>query len=322
MEKAKVLVTGAAGFIGAHLCDILLQSGHSVYAVDNLSNGNFSRIRHLISKPGFFWYEEDLTQIGKWFQTECLLVIHAASLKIPRYDSGLSTLTQNVIMTSQVIQYCKKNKSRLIFCSTSDVYGNLTPPFRETDVLSIGNTQVKRWNYAISKIYSEALISTEAESGTFSYVIVRLFGCYGPGESLNWTGGPHTVFIENILNNQPIEIHGDGQQIRSFVFISDVLRAFLLLINHPELKNEIVNICGDSTEKISIEKLADAIAQSISGKFADKKYIPYSTFGKYEDVKERWGDGSKAFQCINFKPLVSFDEGLKLTIDWHKSMRK
>lgn len=319
-EKKTILITGAAGFIGSHLCESFLNSGFRVIAVDNLSFGKIENIRQFLSRPYFEWFEEDITQPGQWSNKKADVVVHAASLKIPRYDNGVATLTSNVIMTSQVIQYCKIHHSRLIFCSTSDVYGKQNPPFKETDDVVLGSSLIKRWNYALSKLYSEALIAGEAEQHGFSYLILRLFGCYGPKHSLSWRGGPHSVFIEQALQQQSFEIHGDGKQIRSFIYIDDLVKALILAVN-SNVSDEIINVCSSNDEHLTIHELADKINQAVNGENAPKNYIPYSQFGKYEDVMKRWGDGSKAEKLLNFKAETPFEIGLQKTIDWHKSLK-
>lgn len=320
-EKKTILITGAAGFIGAHLCEYFLNSGFRIVAVDNLSFGKIENINPFIDSPFFEWFEEDISQPGKWKSQKTEVVIHAASLKIPRYDNGVATLIENVSMTTQITDYCKIHGSRLIFCSTSDVYGKQNPPFSETDDVVLGSSLIKRWNYALSKLYSEALIAGESAQHGFPYLILRLFGCYGPKHSLSWRGGPHSVFIEQALKNETFDIHGDGEQIRSFIYIDDMVKAIELAVK-SNVSQEIINICSTSNEQLTINALANKINRAMNGTHAPKKYIPYSEFGKYEDVMKRWGDGQKAEKLLGFKAEISFDEGLRKTVEWHKSLKR
>jgi UDP-glucose 4-epimerase len=155
----KIIVTGAAGFIGSHLCGSLIEQGHRVIGIDNLSRGEEVSIHALEHHPNFEFHVEDA---GNWELLNSLqadLVIHLASQKIPRYSSGWETLQENARVSNTVLDYCIKKNVRLLFASTSDVYGkNPTIPYVESSDCLIGPSHIKRWAYATSKLHTEQLM--------------------------------------------------------------------------------------------------------------------------------------------------------------------
>jgi UDP-glucose 4-epimerase len=216
-----------------------------------------------------------------------------------------------------------KSKSRLLFASTSDVYGkNPQTPYHEESDLVLGSSSVKRWAYAASKIASEHLIVGAAQAHDLSAVIFRFFGTYGPRQHRSWWGGPQSVFIDQVLRNESIEIHGDGQQIRSFIYIEDLVNGIVQVIDKPEISG-IYNLCTKPDEAISIEQLARQIHGLIRPAETIKiKHIPYSSFGNYEDVMKRTGLFEKAQRDFGFAPQTDLESGLRKTIEWHQSVKE
>ena len=158
VSMEKILVTGAAGFIGSNLCGALLEKGHEVCAVDNLSQSTTRNIEKHFGCPGFEFVQDDVRdeQAIRRLAEGATVLVHLAAFKIPRYGNALDTLTINVHGTESVLKAAKEHKSRVVFASTSDVYGkNPHLPFIETHDLYLGETNVKRWAYAVSKIMDE-----------------------------------------------------------------------------------------------------------------------------------------------------------------------
>lgn len=317
----KILITGAAGFIGSNLTSRLLEKGHSVIGIDNLDYGFLRNVEDLKKNPNFTFIVGDIANPLILKDVNADIIVHLASQKIPRYTTALRTLEENYLMLRNVVQKCVLNKSKIIFASTSDVYGkNPNIPFNENSDLVMGPTTVKRWAYALSKIYGEQYIIANKDEFDLIYTITRFFGSYGPHQNLTWWGGPQSVFIEKAFKQEPIEIHGDGSQTRTFTYIEDTINALLLCIENNNSDNQIFNTGGKSGE-ISINDLAILIWKLVNGENSTPKinYIPYSTFGNYEDVMRRVPDISKLCSVLNFKPQWDLQKGLKATIEWQKN---
>ncbi len=316
----KILITGVAGFIGSNLASSLLKRGHTVIGIDNLNYGFLRNIKSLEGNPDFTFISGDIANPLILKDVNADVVVHLASQKIPRYTNALRTLEENYLMLRNVVQKCILDKSKIIFASTSDVYGkNPKIPFNENSDLVMGPTTVKRWAYALSKMYGEQYIIANKDEYNLTYTITRFFGSYGPHQNLTWWGGPQSVFIEKAFKQEPIDIHGDGSQTRTFTYIDDTVNALVLCIEDNNSDNEIFNTGGKSGE-ISIKDLAILIWKLVNGEDAEPKlnYIPYSTFGNYEDVMRRVPDISKLCSVMNFVPQWDLKSGLKATIEWQK----
>lgn len=316
----QILITGVAGFIGSNLAYSLLSRGHKVVGIDNLNYGFLRNIKNLEGKPDFTFINGDIANPLILKDVNVDVVVHLASQKIPRYTNALRTLEENYLMLRNVVQKCIMDKSKIIFASTSDVYGkNPKIPFNENSDLIMGPTTVKRWAYALSKMYGEQYIIANKDEYDLTYTITRFFGSYGPHQNLTWWGGPQSVFIEKAFKQQAIDLHGDGSQTRTFTYIADTVDALVLCIENASSDNEIFNTGGKSGE-ISIKDLAILIWKLVNGEDSEPKlnYIPYSTFGNYEDVMRRVPDISKICSLLNFSPQWDLKSGLKETIKWQK----
>ena len=306
----KILITGVAGFIGSNLAKRLLERGHSVIGIDNLNYGFLRNIEFAKANSNFEFIMGDIANPLMLNSVKADIVVHLASQKIPRYTNALRTLEENYLMLRNVVQKCIHDGSKIIFASTSDVYGkNPDVPFHEDSALVMGPTTVKRWAYALSKMYGEQFIIANHEEYGITYTITRFFGSYGPNQNLTWWGGPQSVFIEKAFKNDPIDIHGDGSQTRTFTFVDDTVSALVLCIENEKSNNEIFNTGGKASE-ISIKDLAILIWKLVNGKDSQPKLscIPYSTFGKYEDVMRRVPDINKSKSILGFQAKPRFDE--------------
>ena len=321
----KISITGAAGFIGSNLCSALLQRGHSVIGIDNMSQGEYENIADFRDNPAFELHEVDVRDENAILEitTGSDVIVHLAAFKIPRYSDSLDTLLINSRGAENIAKAAVKHNAKVVAASTSDVYGkNRDLPFREDSDLVIGAPDVKRWAYAISKMFDEQLFFGYHERYGIDIVMLRFFGGYGPNQNLTWWGGPQSVFIEKALENEEIPLHGDGQQTRSFTYISDHVNGIVRTIEMPEANNLVFNI--GNTYEITIEDLAKLIWRLVRGE-DDKpkiKLIPYETFGKYEDVRRRIPDITRAREILGFEPKVDLEEGLKKTIAWQIERRK
>lgn len=321
----KILITGIAGFIGSNLAKKIVDQGDQVIGIDNFSYGCARNIEEIKENRNFTFIFGDLKDELLLNDIKADLVVHLASLKIPRYTSALKTLEENNILLKNVLQYCLKNNAKLIFASTSDVYGkNNIIPFSEDSDLTLGPSTIKRWAYAVSKIYGEQLIIANSDEFDLKYTILRFFGSYGPNQNITWWGGPQSVFIQNILEGKPLEIHGDGKQTRTFTYVDDTVQGILKCIYNEKANNKIYNIASNPDQEIMIKDLGYRIIELMNGNKVNPgiRFIPYSTFGKYEDVMRRVPDISKIKTELNFQPQYNLDEGLKITIEWQKKIFK
>ncbi|OFY63246.1 MAG: hypothetical protein A3H98_10745 [Bacteroidetes bacterium RIFCSPLOWO2_02_FULL_36_8] len=320
----KVIITGVAGFIGSNLAKHLLSQNIKIIGIDNLSFGYMRNIKYLLKSTNFRFINADIRNENTFRGIRGEVLIHLASMKIPRYTNSLRTLEDNLAMVKNVVSYCIKHRCKLVMTSTSDVYGkNKQLPYSENSDLMLGPTTVKRWAYAVSKIYAEHYIQANAEANGLIYSIARLFGSYGPNQNLTWWGGPQSVFIQNILENNVLEIHGDGKQTRTFTFVDDTVSGLIFLIMDNRTNNQIYNIAGFPDEEIKIIDLAKLINSLIRGANSKLNYklISYKNFGNYEDVLRRVPDINK-ISALGFSPRISLKEGMLRTIDWQKSLLK
>jgi UDP-glucose 4-epimerase len=326
LKSATIVVTGAAGFIGSHLCDALLERGHRVVAIDNLSMGCMENIQHNLGNPRFSFFKEDVRNLGA-LRPLCAnadVIVSLAAYKIPRYGNALDTLLINNEGAKNLLEITKDLKCKVVMASTSDVYGkNPHLPFREDSDLVLGPSDVRRWSYAVSKLFDEHLCFAYQDAYGFPVVSLRFFGSYGPRHHLSWWGGPQAVFITQILRNEEVEIHGDGSQTRSFTYISDTVSGVVAAIEREEANGKVINL--GSTREISVLELAHLIKRLIGNpEPLQLKFVPYSSFtgAKYEDVMRRVPDISQARQLLDFEPRVALEEGLSRTIAWQKETLK
>lgn len=319
----KILITGAAGFIGSNLSKALLSRGHTVIGIDNFSYGSLRNISDFKDHEKFTLITGDVCNPFTLQGLEADIVVHLASQKIPRYSSAYRTLEENGMMLKIIVDKCIRDKSKLLFASTSDVYGkNKDLPFTEESNLVLGPTTVKRWAYALSKMHGEQQIMANHEEYGLNYTIVRFFGSYGPNQNLTWWGGPQSLFIAKAMNNEAIDIHGDGSQTRTFTYIDDTVSALVLCIESQKSDGEIYNIASDPEEEIPILRLGNLIWKLVNGGDSSPKVkiVPYATFGNYEDVSRRVPSIDKIKNDLSFEPKFSLTEGLTRTIEWQRKI--
>jgi UDP-glucose 4-epimerase len=322
IENGKIVVTGAAGFIGSHLCDALLARGYQVVAIDNLSMGRLENLQHNLVNPRFSFAQEDVRnrEALRQLSAGAAVLVHLAAYKIPRYGNTLETLLINEAGGHNILDVAHDLNCKVVLASTSDVYGmNPNLPFREDGELVIGPSDVRRWAYAISKLFDEHLCFAYQEAYSLPVVVLRFFGSYGPRHHLSWWGGPQSVFMTQILRGGEVDIHGDGLQTRSFTYIDDTINGIVASIERDEANGQIINL--GSTYEISILDLAHLIHRLVgTAEPLRLKYVPYSSFtgGKYQDVMRRVPDVSKAQQLLGVAAKVDLEEGLRRTLAWHK----
>jgi UDP-glucose 4-epimerase len=320
----RIGVTGAAGFIGSHLCDRLLAEGYEVVGVDDLSYGTESNVREALDHPKFEFHVLDCTERRdlRIAFDGCDAIAHLAAKKIPRFGGTLSTLEVNVHGVDSACSVALALDADIIVTSTSDVYGMATPPFREDGELTLGPPTTKRWAYAVSKLYDEHYSLALAEEKGLRVTILRLFNAYGPRNHPSWWGGPTTAFTEALLDGEQMEIHGDGQQTRTFTYVTDTVDGFVRALRTPTSRGEVINIGG--TETRTILEIAAAIQDGLGiPQPLRARFIPYESLpGNYQDVRHRVPDTTKARALLGFDVSVTLSEGLSQTLAWHWAERE
>ena len=323
MKQKKILITGVAGFLGSNLLSKLLIEGHQVVGIDNLSMGQIDNIKDCLNHENFLFIEKDILDksLLESLDNDFDVIIHLAAFKIPRYGNAVATLQINSKGSENMLEFARKTKTKLVLASTSDVYG-MSPdiPFREDGNCLIGDSKVPRWAYAISKLFDEHLALAYMEDYDFPVVLLRFFGSYGPNQNLSWWGGPQSVFIDCILNNKVIPIHGDGKQTRTFTFVDDTVAGIYAAAMKPEANGEIFNI--GANEEITILDLAEMLNEIADEAVKPEiKLIPYNEISsgrKYQDVMRRVPDTTKAERILGVKAKTSMREGLRITYEWQK----
>jgi UDP-glucose 4-epimerase len=321
----KVLITGAAGFIGSNLAAELLRRGYEVRGLDNLSQGTMLNLTAVADDPRFTFIEADVRDGDAVAASArgCGAIVHLAAYKIPRYGDAYDTLMINAIGSEHVARAAGETGAKIVAASTSDVYGKGTNvPFNEEEDSVIGNPHVKRWAYAVSKMFEEQLLLACHERLGVNVVLLRLFGCYGPHQNLSWWGGPQAVFIDRALDDEPVPLHGDGSQTRTFTYVSDHVAGIAAAVERGAADNLVVNL--GSENEISVEGLARLIWRLVRGEDAEPKLelIPYESFGRYEDVPRRVPDLTRARELLGYEPKVGLEPGLLETIRWQRERRR
>ena len=305
----RAVITGVAGFIGSHLADSLLERGYSVVGIDNLLTGSLSNIRHLGDRD-FEFIELDVTRdIAVAGPLD--LVLHWASPASPvdYLELPIPTLKVGALGTHKALGLAKAKNARFVLASTSEVYGDpLEHPQRETywgNVNPIGPRGV----YDEAKRFAEAITTAYHRYHGLDAKIVRIFNTYGPRMRLQ-DGRAIPNFITQALRGEDVTVYGDGDQTRSFCFVSDLVRGILGLADSGV--NEPVNI-GNPAE-MTIRQIADAIIRA-TGSLSRVVHKPLPT----DDPRVRQPDITRARTLLGWEPRVSLDEGLRKTIDYFRA---
>tara|TARA_Y100001949_G_scaffold175225_2_gene184530 strand:- start:493 stop:1464 length:972 start_codon:yes stop_codon:yes gene_type:complete len=316
----RALITGGAGFIGSHLAEALLDAGHEVEVVDDLSTGSMENIEHLKNRRGFQYVIDSVTNEDLLAeQTDrCDVVFHlAAAVGVKLIvERPVHTIETNVHGTEVVLTQANKNsqkKKLVIVASTSEVYGKSTEiPFREDADLRLGATWKHRWAYACSKALDEFLALAYWKEKELPVIVVRLFNTVGPRQTGQY-GMVVPNFVKQALAGQPITVFGDGSQSRSFTYVGDVVDALMRLVDEPKAVGEVFNV-GNGQE-ISILGLAEKIKE-MTGSQSEIVKIPYDqAYGAgFEDMPRRVPDITKLQKFTGYEPKVQLTEILTRVI--------
>jgi UDP-glucose 4-epimerase len=318
----RVLITGGAGFIGSHLSDAYLGRGDEVHILDDLSTGSMDNIRHLRGHPRFGYTIDSVHEraVVAELVDQCDVVFHlAAAVGVKLIvESPVRTIETNVHGTEVILAQASKKKKKVLIVSTSEVYGLSTDvPFREDGNLVMGATTKGRWSYACSKAIDEFLALAYWRERKLPTVVVRLFNTVGPRQTGQY-GMVIPTFVKQALAGRPITVYGDGSQTRCFCHVSDVIGAFLKLMDHPEAVGQVYNIGSD--EEVSIAELAERV-RSLTGSESELVRVPYSEAYEagFEDMPRRVPDISKVGESIGFRPTRTLDQILADVIAFQKN---
>ncbi len=305
----RILVTGGAGFIGAYLCADLLKQGHEVICLDNFVTGKKDNLTELLKQKKFSLITRDVTESFPHEIGKVDLVYHLAAIASPwKYlEQKLVTLKTNIWGTFNALEYCRANGSMIVFSSTSEVYGDPEEHPQKEEYWGHVNPVGPRACYDEGKRAAEAMIVNYQETYGIKAAIARIFNTFGPQMALD-DGRPVINFIVKALRNEPLPIHGDGQQTRSFCYVSDIVRGLQLMAEKGVGKGPI-NI-GNPDER-TILSIAELVRAKVNPK-ASFTHIPRVE----NDPQRRCPDITKAKTILGWEPRVSFEEGLMRTIEW------
>jgi len=304
----RVLVAGGAGFVGSHLARSLVAGGHDVVAVDNLLTGDLENVADLAPSPRFRLVEADVAE----FESDDPLdvVMHLASPASPvDYERlPLETLDVNSRGTRRLLEIARKTGARFVLASTSEVYGD--PLVHPQDESYWGNVDPvgPRSCYDEGKRFAEALVSSYRRVHGTRAAIVRIFNTYGPSMRRH-DGRVMPELLGAALSGEPLTVHGDGSQSRSFMYVSDLVAALAAVAADPAVDGLIVNI--GNPEEITIRELAGTIV-GLTGSRSRIVTVP----GREGDPQRRRPDIGRITARYGWRPTVPLEDGLRRTIAW------
>lgn len=307
----RVLITGAAGFIGSHLCERFLKEGHEVIGMDNFLTGSPDNIAHLFKNPEFTFIKYDVTNYI-YVEGELDLILHFACPASPvdYLNHPIHTMKVDSLGTLHTLGLAKLKSARYVFASTSEVYGNPTVhPQPETywgNVNPIGPRSV----YDEAKRFSEALTMAYHREHGLDVRIARIFNTYGPRMRMN-DGRVVPNFITQALTGKPITVYGDGSQTRSFCYIDDLVEGIYRLATYENLSGEVFNL--GNPEEYTILELAKLIVE-ITGSSSPIVFKDRPV----DDPDRRKPDITKAKEIMSWEPRTPVREGLRETVEWFR----
>lgn len=313
MEKKRILITGAAGFLGSHLCDRFIREGYHVIGMDNLITGDMNNIEHLLKLPGFDFHHHDVT---KFIHVSGHLdyILHFASpaspidyLKIP-----IQTLKVGALGTHNCLGLAKAKRARILVASTSEVYGDPLVHPQTEEYWGNVNPVGPRGVYDEAKRFMESITMAYHTYHGVETRIVRIFNTYGPRMRLN-DGRALPAFIGQALRGEDITVFGDGSQTRSFCYVDDLVEGiYRLLMSDYSMP---VNI-GNPNEISLLDFAKEVLKLTGAGVKIIHKPLPV------DDPKQRRPDITKAKEILGWEPTVDRAEGLKMTYAYFKNLPK
>ena len=314
----RALITGGAGFIGSHLSDALLEKGHEVLILDNLSTGSIDNISHLKGRPGFEYFVDSVDNeplLAELIDRSDVVFHFAAAVGVKLIvEQPVYTIETNVHGTEVVLKHANKKKKLVVVASTSEVYGKSDDvPFREDSDLVLGPTPKHRWAYACSKAIDEFLALAYWKERKLPVIIVRFFNTVGPRQTGQY-GMVIPNFVRQALAGEAITVFGDGKQSRAFTHVADVVAALLKLVVEPKAIGQVINI--GNMQEVTMTQLAERV-RDLSGSKSIIKHIPYDEAYEsgFEDMPRRVPDLTRVKGLIGYEPKHDLDDILVQVID-------
>jgi len=305
----KIVITGGAGFLGSHLCDLLLENGHHVICIDNLITGSVNNIAHLINNSNFKFIKHNVSEYI-YLSEEVDAVLHFASPASPEdyLNYPIQTLKVGSLGTLNSLGLAKKKNARFLLASTSEVYGDPKISPQKEDYWGHVNPVGPRGVYDEAKRFAEAMTMAYYRYHNVNTKIVRIFNTYGTRMRSN-DGRAVPNFLSQAIRNDDITVYGTGEQTRSFCYVSDLIAGIYKLLNSDI--NEPVNI-GNPVEFTIIDLAKEII--SITG---SKSKIVYKDLPT-DDPQVRKPDITKAENCLHWEPKVNISDGLRKTLEYFR----
>jgi UDP-glucose 4-epimerase len=304
-EPKRYLVTGGAGFIGSHLCDLLVASGEEVHVLDDLSTGRAENVAQLQGHERFHLTVGsvgDAEIVGGLVERVDVVVHLAAAVGVRLVvESPVRAIETNVHCTEVVLAQADRQQKPVLIASTSEVYGTSAAlPFKEDGDLQMGATDKSRWAYACSKAIDEFLAMAYWRERGLPVIVVRLFNTVGPRQTGSY-GMVVPTLVDQALAGAPLSVHGDGLQRRCFCHVADVVRALHGLLEEPRAYGNVFNV--GSTEEVEIDELARRII-AMTGSPSEICLTSYDeAYGEgFEDMLRRIPDISKVRALIGWAP--------------------
>jgi UDP-glucose 4-epimerase len=320
--KENILVTGGAGFIGSHLCELLVHKGYRVVAIDDLSTGRLENIEHLRPLPNFLFVRETITnlQVLDRLTSESDMVIHlAAAVGVKLIvEDPVRTINTNIMGTDAVLTTANRYSCKVLLASTSEVYGKgVKVPFEEEDDCLIGPTSHSRWAYATSKAIDEFMGLAYHRQFGLPVVVMRFFNTVGPRQTGQY-GMVVPRFVRQALKGEPLTVFGDGEQSRCFGDVADVIEAVVQLMEHPGAVGQVFNI--GSTQEVTMNQLAEMVL-ALTGSHSEIVYVPYAEAYApgFEDMRRRVPSLSKIHALIGYTPKHSLEQTLQRVIAYERA---
>jgi UDP-glucose 4-epimerase len=320
----RFLITGGAGFIGSHLSDLLIEHGHSVHVLDDLSTGAIENIRHLKHDRRFGYTidsAEDHAVVAELVDGADIVVHLAAAVGVTLVvESPVRAIETNVHGTEVVLKHASKKKKPVLIASTSEVYGKSQAlPFKEDGDLQIGATDMGRWAYACSKAIDEFLAIAYWRERALPTTVVRLFNTVGPRQTGNY-GMVVPRLVGQALAGEPLTVYGDGRQTRCFCHVADVVGALFALATEERAYGNVFNV-GTSTE-ISIHELAELIID-VTNSNSEISLIPYGeAYGEgFEDMYRRVPNTTKVRELIGWRPTRTLEDVIQDVVACQRDAR-
>ena len=318
----RALVTGGAGFIGSHLVEKLLQDGHEITVIDDLSTGSLNNLQSVMDKKRFSFVQDNVRnyEVMNNLIERCDVVYHlAAAVGVQLIvDEPVRTIKTNIHGCEVVLENANKHGKKVLIASSSEVYGKSEAvPFSEDDDTVLGSTRFSRWSYACSKAIDEFLAFAYSDQFNLPVVVVRIFNTVGPRQ-VGQYGMVMPRFVTSALKNEPVYIYGTGKQSRCFAHVSDVVGGFIALMDCEEAAGNVYNI--GSNEEVSIEALADKVIE-MTGSSSEKKYVSYEqAYGKpFDDMMRRVPCLDKIKAVAGYQAKMSLEQTLSSVIEDVKS---